>query len=350
MSDPRVTDLRADDDPQRELAQLAAAVASEARRRRWYGARSESRPRPHAPPAQATAHAGPSRAPLGTAAGGPGARGPISGKADARAVGAGEPNSTFANRAATPGTVFGGAARPAAARPTTPGTPRPAQVASASANVEAAHSSAEGLEAQVAGIRELARSAEDLGELARRVAACTACGLCATRKQTVFADGRARIPVMFVGEAPGEQEDLQGLPFVGRAGQLLTDIITKGMRLAREDVYIANVLKCRPPENRDPTELEKRLCTPWLDRQIELVDPKVIIPLGRHAAMHVLKVEASMGSLRGRVHLLGNRKVVPTYHPAYLLRDPSKKTECWKDIQLAMAELGLAPPAKPGGS
>ncbi|MBI5434853.1 MAG: uracil-DNA glycosylase [Planctomycetes bacterium] len=205
-------------------------------------------------------------------------------------------------------------------------------------------------DAKAGEIRELALAAGDLAELARRVAACTACALCRTRKQTVFADGRAKVPVMFVGEAPGEQEDLQGLPFVGRAGQLLTDIVTKGMRLSRDDVYIANVLKCRPPDNRDPTELEKRLCTPWLDRQIELVDPKVIIPLGRHAATHVLKVEASMGSLRGRVHVLGGRKVVPTYHPAYLLRDPSKKADCWKDIQLAMAELGLASPPRPTSS
>jgi DNA polymerase len=199
-------------------------------------------------------------------------------------------------------------------------------------------------------IRASAAAAKDLAELAARVAACTACGLCRTRTQVVFADGRARVRVMFVGEAPGEQEDLRGLPFVGRAGQLLTDIITKGMGLARDDVYIANVLKCRPPENRDPTELEKRLCTPWLDRQIELVDPQVIIPLGRHAAMHVLKVEASMGALRGRVHVLGSRKVVPTYHPAYLLRDPSKKNECWKDIQLALGELGLAPPRPSRGA
>ncbi|MCK6448965.1 MAG: uracil-DNA glycosylase, partial [Planctomycetes bacterium] len=264
----------------------------------------------------------------------------------------GEPTPAFASRAPAPGSVFGGVARPPAGAGAAR-SPVPPQVAASKTNVETAgpaEDAPDALAAKVAEIRELARSAGDLAELARRVAGCTACGLCATRKQTVFADGRARIPVMFVGEAPGEQEDLQGLPFVGRAGQLLTDIITKGMRLTREDVYIANVLKCRPPENRDPTELEKRLCTPWLDRQIELVDPKVIIPLGRHAAMHVLKVEASMGSLRGRVHVLGSRKVVPTYHPAYLLRDPSKKTECWKDIQLAMAELGLAPPAKPGAS
>jgi DNA polymerase len=192
--------------------------------------------------------------------------------------------------------------------------------------------------------RERAAAATTLEELARAVAACTACELCHTRTQTVFADGTGRARAMFVGEGPGFHEDQQGLPFVGKAGALLTDIITKGMGLAREEVYIANVVKCRPPENRDPTAAEKALCTPWLDRQIELVDPKVLIPLGRHAAGHLLGSEASMGALRGRVHGVGGRKVVPTFHPAYLLRSPAQKKECWADIQLAMAELGLDPP------
>jgi DNA polymerase len=144
---------------------------------------------------------------------------------------------------------------------------------------------------------------------------------------------------MFVGEAPGADEDARGVPFVGRAGELLTDIITKGMRLEREEVYIANVLKCRPPGNRDPERVEKELCTPWLDRQIELVDPLVIIPLGRHASGHILRTDASMGRMRGRVHVVDGRQVVPTYHPAYLLRSPEMKRECWKDIQLALAIL-----------
>ena len=190
----------------------------------------------------------------------------------------------------------------------------------------------------------LAPGCEDLDALREAVAGCTACGLCEGRTQTVFADGSGSARVMFAGEAPGFHEDRQGVPFVGKAGQLLTDIITKGMGLQRQDVYIANVLKCRPPENRDPSAEEKRLCTPWLDRQIELVDPAVIIPLGRHAANHILNSETSMGRLRGRVHGLGGRKVVPTYHPAYLLRNPGGKKECWQDIQLAMKELGLSPP------
>jgi DNA polymerase len=146
---------------------------------------------------------------------------------------------------------------------------------------------------------------------------------------------------MFIGEAPGQQEDEQGLPFVGPAGKLLTDIIEKGMRLKRSEVYIANVLKCRPPGNREPAPEEKALCTPYLDRQIELVDPEVLITLGVHAARHVLASTLSMGRLRGRVHVLGRRKVIATYHPAYLLRHPEMKKPCWEDVQLAMRELGL---------
>jgi DNA polymerase len=197
-------------------------------------------------------------------------------------------------------------------------------------------------------VRAQAAACGDLATLRARVAACEACGLARTRKQTVFSDGGGSRGVMFVGEAPGADEDAQGVPFVGRAGRLLTDIITKGMGLERYQVTIANVLKCRPPENRDPTPEEKRTCTPWLDRQIELLDPKVLIPLGRHAAMHLLGVEASMGSMRGKVHEVRGRKLVATYHPAYLLRSPGQKKECWKDIQLAMGELGLSPPASGG--
>jgi uracil-DNA glycosylase len=190
-------------------------------------------------------------------------------------------------------------------------------------------------------VRAQAASAPDLETLRASVAACEACGLCRTRTQTVFMDGEGKRGVLFVGEAPGADEDRTGVPFVGRAGQLLTDIITKGMGLARKDVWIANVLKCRPPDNREPAPDEKAICTPWLDRQIELMNPKVIIPLGRHAATHLLKVQATMGALRQRVHELGGRKIVPTFHPAYLLRSPGEKKECWKDIQLAMGVLGL---------
>ncbi len=192
--------------------------------------------------------------------------------------------------------------------------------------------------------RRKAVDCQDLEGLRKVVASCIACPLHRTRTQTVFADGTGRARVMFVGEAPGYHEDAQGVPFVGRAGELLTDIITKGMGLARADVYIANVLKCRPPENRDPRPEEKELCTPFLDRQIELVNPRVVVTLGLHAAHHVLRTQAPMGKLRGRVHTLGSRKIVATYHPAFLLRSPQMKKECWKDIQLAMKELGLPLP------
>jgi len=181
------------------------------------------------------------------------------------------------------------------------------------------------------------------------VSRCEACGLAKTRTQTVFMDGTAARKLLFVGEAPGADEDRQGVPFVGRAGQLLTDIIVKGMGIPRQEVAIANVLKCRPPDNREPTPAEKATCTPWLDRQVELLDPAVIVPLGRHAAMHVLRVEASMGAMRGQVHAKDGRQIVPTYHPAYLLRSPGEKKECWKDIQLAMGVLGMPVPARPGG-
>ncbi|MBI5362333.1 MAG: uracil-DNA glycosylase, partial [Planctomycetes bacterium] len=191
-----------------------------------------------------------------------------------------------------------------------------------------------------------AAACSTLDELRAAVAACTACGLCKTRTQTVFMDGRGTRRILFVGEAPGADEDRTGVPFVGRAGQLLTDIITKGMGLPREEVWIANVVKCRPPENRDPTGEEKELCTPWLDRQIELMDPKLIIPLGRHAAMHVLGLEATMGAMRGTAHVRGGRPIVPTFHPAYLLRSPGEKKECWKDIQRAMELCGLPAPRR----
>lgn len=196
-----------------------------------------------------------------------------------------------------------------------------------------------------ADVRAQAKAARTLEELRGCVARCEACSLHKTRTQTVFQDGTPARSLMFIGEAPGADEDRTGVPFVGRAGQLLTDIITKGMGIAREEVLIANVLKCRPPDNREPTPEEKAICTPWLDRQIELHDPKVLIPLGRHASMHILGREASMGEMRTRIHEIGGRQVVPTYHPAYLLRSPGEKKECWKDIQLAMGVLGIPIPS-----
>ncbi len=198
-----------------------------------------------------------------------------------------------------------------------------------------------------ADVTAQAAAAQNLDELRAAVSVCQACSLCKTRTQTVFMDGEGGRGVLFVGEAPGADEDRTGVPFVGRSGQLLTDIIEKGMGIPRREVHIANVLKCRPPDNREPTTEEKATCTPWLDRQIELLDPKVIIPLGRHAACHVLGIQAPMGAMRQKVHVKGGRKIVPTFHPSYLLRSPGEKKECWKDIQIAMDVLGL--PRK-GGS
>ena len=194
---------------------------------------------------------------------------------------------------------------------------------------------------------EAAPACLNLEQLQQAARACTACELCQSRTQVVFADGSARPGgIFFVGEAPGAEEDRQGIPFVGPSGQLLTDIIEKGMGMARNQVTIANVLKCRPPGNRDPKPAEKHLCTPFLDRQIELVDPAVLIPLGTHAAQHLLQTDEKISALRGRVHLRGGRQVVPTFHPAFLLRNPGRKRDCWQDIQLAMKTAGLPLPGR----
>jgi uracil-DNA glycosylase len=195
-------------------------------------------------------------------------------------------------------------------------------------------------------IRARAAACTSLGELRALVAGCTACGLAETRTQTVFSDGRAPARILFVGEAPGQHEDERGVPFVGAAGELLTKIIEQGMGIPRSEVHIANVLKCRPPGNREPAPEEKALCTPYLDRQIELVDPEILVALGLHAARHLLRSTLSMGRLRGKIHLLNGRKVVATYHPAFLLRNPAAKKDCWQDIQLAMRAIGLEPPAR----
>lgn len=194
---------------------------------------------------------------------------------------------------------------------------------------------------RAAAVAALAAQAQSLEELQQAVAGCTACGLCATRTQTVFSDGSGKRGVFFLGEAPGEEEDLRGLPFVGPAGQLLTDIIEKGMQLPRAEVSIANVLKCRPPGNRDPLPAEKAICMGWLERQIELANPAVLVPLGRHVTQFLLQTETSMERLHGQVHQRQGRQVVPTWHPAHLLHTPEKKRECWQDIQVAMGLLGL---------
>lgn len=188
-----------------------------------------------------------------------------------------------------------------------------------------------------------------LAALAEVVSQCRKCGLCETRTQTVFSDGTGESGMVFVGEAPGFYEDQQGVPFVGAAGQLLTDIIEKGMKLRRQEVYICNVLKCRPPENRDPSPEEKRQCEPYLVRQLDLVKPKVICALGGHAAKTLLKTEESTGKLRGKWHFYHGIPLRVTFHPAYLLRTPSDKRKTWEDIQEVMkvlrGEVTPTPPA-----
>mgnify|MGYP001230936291 FL=1 len=174
--------------------------------------------------------------------------------------------------------------------------------------------------------------------LAATVRECTLCGLCVTRTQTVFGTGDVRARLMVIGEAPGADEDRQGEPFVGRAGQLLNTML-RAAGFERPQVYIANVLKCRPPNNRDPATEETDRCLPYLLRQIELVNPAVILCLGRIAAQRLLERDETIARMRGRIHRLGNRPVVVTYHPAYLLRSPTEKRKSWEDLKLAMGVL-----------
>jgi len=186
--------------------------------------------------------------------------------------------------------------------------------------------------------------------LAEEVAICRKCAeLAATRTQTVFADGSPSARLMFIGEAPGADEDRTGVPFVGRAGQLLTDMITKGMGLKRQDVYIANILKCRPPENREPSGEESANCLPYLERQIDIIRPEFICLLGRVAVQYLLGTTLSMGKLRGKWYRYRGIATIVTYHPAYLLRTPSAKKDAWEDLQILMNAMGLPVPSRKKG-
>jgi uracil-DNA glycosylase family 4 len=169
---------------------------------------------------------------------------------------------------------------------------------------------------------------------------CTRCKLHKGRNKIVFADGDPKAKLVFVGEGPGRDEDMQGLPFVGRAGKLLTQMI-EAMGLQRQDVYICNVVKCRPPENRLPEPDEIKTCSPFLIRQLEVVDPKVIVALGACAAQTLLQTTRGISHFRGQWQEFRGRKLMATYHPAYLLRNPPAKADVWKDLQMVMAELGL---------
>lgn len=182
---------------------------------------------------------------------------------------------------------------------------------------------------------------EALAELAQCVARCALCPeLVRNRTQTVFGVGNPYTELVFIGEAPGAEEDAQGVPFVGRAGQLLTNMITNGMGMRREDVYICNILRCRPPNNRPPTHEEAARCRPWLDATLAIIQPKYICCLGSVAAQNLLATDVPIGRLRGRVLEYSQAKVVCTYHPAYLLRNPAMKRQTWEDLKLLLKLMG----------
>ena len=183
----------------------------------------------------------------------------------------------------------------------------------------------------------------DWPALAQQVANCQLCELHATRTQAVFGVGNQQADWLIIGEAPGADEDRQGEPFVGRAGQLLNAML-KAIGLSREQVYIANILKCRPPNNRDPRPEEAACCSPYLQRQIELIQPKLILALGRIAAQRLLQTNTSLARLRGQVHTLETTQspVIVTYHPAYLLRSPAEKRKAWEDLQFAQRFVAQA--------
>ncbi len=183
------------------------------------------------------------------------------------------------------------------------------------------------------------RTAKTLEALRGELGDCRRCKLWPGRTQIVFGVGNPHATLMFVGEGPGRDEDLKGEPFVGRAGQLLTEIITKGMKLRREDVYIANVIKCRPPENRNPEPDEIAACQPFLQRQIEIINPKIVVALGLFAAQTLLGLRVPISRLRGHWYEYQGIKVMPTLHPAYLLRNPNDKKLVWEDIKMVLREL-----------
>jgi DNA polymerase len=179
-----------------------------------------------------------------------------------------------------------------------------------------------------------------LAELQAIAIVCVKCKLAKTRTQVVYGVGNPNANLMFIGEAPGRDEDEKGEPFVGRAGQLLTDII-KAMKLTRDDVYISNVVKCRPPENRNPDPEELDACRPYIRRQVEIIQPQVIVTLGKFALQSLTEKSYGITATRGQWLEYNGVKVMPTYHPAYLLRTPSAKKDVWNDMKLVLAELGM---------
>lgn len=183
--------------------------------------------------------------------------------------------------------------------------------------------------------------AGSLEELARQVDGCTACDLCKTRKKIVFGEGHPRARVLFIGEGPGAEEDKTGRPFVGQAGRLLDGMIS-ALGLERRQVYIANVVKCRPPRNRDPVPEEMAACAAYLDQQIELIRPQVIVALGRVSSRRLTGADKTMGALRGRWSHYRGVPLLPTFHPAYLLRQPAEKRRVWADLKKVLEHLKAA--------
>jgi DNA polymerase len=185
---------------------------------------------------------------------------------------------------------------------------------------------------------KLEKSSETLADIRKDIGDCKLCGLCEGRTQIVHSEGDAKARLMFVGEAPGADEDAQGRPFVGRAGQLLTKII-EAIGLKREEVFIGNINRCRPPGNRQPTLIEASACRPFLLREIQVIRPKVIVVMGNTACQNLLDTKVGISKLRGEFQNYFGVKVMPTFHPAYLLRDPAKKREVWEDMKKVRAEL-----------
>lgn len=246
-------------------------------------------------------------------------------------------------------------AAPAAARSTPPAPARPPAVQSLSLALPRQFDD-KGLPGMCDRELSEADAKKELADLdVQFVKNCRKCRLCEARTQTVFGTGKARPELVFVGEGPGADEDREGFPFVGRAGQLLTRMIA-AMTLTRDQVYIANIVKCRPPENRTPLDDEMTACAPYLFRQLAILRPKVIVALGRPSAQTLLATTTPIGKLRGEFHDfppvplqhlgLPKTKLMPTFHPAYLLRSPNEKSKAWEDLKQVMAFLGIAVPAK----
>jgi uracil-DNA glycosylase len=250
--------------------------------------------------------------------------------------------------ATSPAPVKAPAAPARATAPASRSSAPPAQVAAATRSAEllAGSPPAEHSYLNPAYLYPELEQTADLAALRAFIGECTRCKLAPKRTNIVFGVGNPKADLMFVGEAPGADEDLRGEPFVGRAGQLLTDIIERGMGMTRAEVYICNVIKCRPPENRNPEADEVAACEPFLLRQIDLVRPRVIVGLGTFAVQAVLKLKTPISKLRGIWHEVRGIKMMPTFHPAYLLRNPGEKRLVWSDIQEVMKVLGRPIPQR----